>query len=73
MIPQLEADDYPGDQIGPRIRQEWQNLSEENRGLWEARYGEQMIEYEREMDHWKREQRRQANANGVGQGFAGGR
>ena len=70
MIPQLEADDYPADQINARIRQEWQNLSEENRGLWEARYGEQMIEYEREMDAWKREQRRLANVNGVGQGFA---
>lgn len=63
MIPQLEADNYPPDQIEPRIRQEWQQLSDENRGLWDTRYREQMMEYETEMDVWKREQRRLANLN----------
>ena len=58
MQPQLENDNYPDDQIGTRIQQEWDNLSAENRGLWDKRYEDQMMEYTAAMDDWKRLQKR---------------
>lgn len=58
MRPQLEADHYPHEQVQTRIDEEWRRLSPENRELWDQRYNEQMIEYEAEMDLWKRSQRR---------------
>ena len=64
MVPQLEADHYPQDQIHNRIRHEWTQLSQENRKLWEQRYNEQMSDYERDMDNYKREQRKYSNLNG---------
>lgn len=62
MRPQLEADDYPGDQIDSRIDQEWRNLSKENRELWDSRYAEQMMEYTQAMDEWKRHQKKVNNS-----------
>jgi hypothetical protein len=58
MRPQLEADNYPADQIVARIQQEWDNLSTENRALWDRRYEDQMMEYTQAMDEWKRLQKR---------------
>lgn len=60
MRPQLEADHYPREQIQTRIDDEWRRLSTENRDLWDQRYNDQMVEYETEMDSWKRVQRRLA-------------
>lgn len=60
MRPQLQADDYPADQITDRIKTEWQNLSQENRHLWDVRYEEQMVEYTHAMDEWKKTQKREA-------------
>ena len=68
MRPQLEADHYPQDQIGARIQQEWDNLSNENRGLWDKRYEEQMGEYTLAMDEWKRAQRRQQGSGSFSEG-----
>ena len=62
MRPQLEADNYPPQQIQERIEQEWRDLSPENRGLWEKRYQEQMSEYTTEMDVWKKEQKKANNS-----------
>jgi hypothetical protein len=59
MRPQLMRDNYPRDQMDARIRLEWTDLSVENKGLWEARYEEQMQEYERGMDEVRKWQRRQ--------------
>lgn len=67
MRPQLEADNYPREQIQLRIDDEWRKLSPENRHLWDERYNEQMAEYERDMDAFKREQRRRE----VGGAFRG--
>ncbi|RMZ82051.1 hypothetical protein DV737_g2168, partial [Chaetothyriales sp. CBS 132003] len=62
MRPQLEADNYDPDQIDTRIQSEWERLSEENRHLWEVRYQEQMAEYTRLMDEYKRQQRQQGGS-----------
>ena len=59
MRPQLRRDNYPPDQMDARIKLEWSELSAENKGLWEARYEEQMQEYERAMDEVRKFQRRQ--------------
>lgn len=71
MRPQLEADNYPREHIQGRIEQEWRDLSPENRGLWDARYEEQMREYEDQMDLWKRAQRRAGEGTPGGTGVAG--
>lgn len=65
MTPQLQADSYPPDEIIPRIKEEWANLSSEDRGLWEQRYEDQMMEYGHQMDLWKRGQRRSTGVNGT--------
>lgn len=62
MRPQLEDDSYPADQIDARIQQEWNQLSAENRGLWDQRYQEQMVDFTRDMDDWKRQQRQQGGS-----------
>jgi hypothetical protein len=62
MRPQLEADDYPAEQIDTRIDQEWRDLSNDNRQLWEKRYQEQMVEYTQSMDEWKRYQKKVNNS-----------
>ena len=62
MRPQLEADDYPLEQIESRIEQEWRNLSPDNKQLWEDRYREQMMEYTQAMDEWKRHQKKINNS-----------
>lgn len=68
MQPQLEADDYPPEQIGVRIQQEWDQLSAENRGLWDKRYEEQMMDYTAAMDEWKRLQKRQQQGGSFSEG-----
>jgi HMG (high mobility group) box len=70
MRPQLEGDNYPPSEIASRIKEEWATLSDENRHLWEQRYQEQMLEYEAQMDQWKRDQRLNPRPmNGVGGSF----
>ncbi|KIX05876.1 uncharacterized protein Z518_03849 [Rhinocladiella mackenziei CBS 650.93] len=66
MRPQLEADNYPPEQIPGRIQSEWDGLSAENRKLWDDRYQDQMREYTAAMDAYKRATRRE----GSGGGFA---
>jgi len=63
MRPQLEADNYPPEQIQPRIQTEWDNLSAENRSLWDERYHEQMREYTAQMDVYKKATRREGAAS----------
>jgi hypothetical protein len=72
MRPQLELDNYPAEQIAPRIREEWATLSDENRQLWDQRYQEQMVEYELQMDQYKRDQRGnpRTSMNGGGGAFS---
>ncbi|RMZ83092.1 hypothetical protein DV738_g1184, partial [Chaetothyriales sp. CBS 135597] len=62
MRPQLEADDYDPKQIDSRIQSEWDRLSPENLRLWEVRYHDQMAEYTRLMDEYKRQQRQQGGS-----------
>ncbi|RMD41659.1 hypothetical protein DV735_g3504, partial [Chaetothyriales sp. CBS 134920] len=62
MRPQLEADDYDPKQIDSRIQSEWERLSPENLRLWEVRYHDQMAEYTRLMDEYKRQQRQQGGS-----------
>ncbi|EXJ70336.1 uncharacterized protein A1O5_06404 [Cladophialophora psammophila CBS 110553] len=64
MRPQLEADDYPPDQIPARIQAEWDGLSADNRKLWDDRYEDQMKEYTAAMDAWKRATRREPSGSG---------
>ncbi|EXJ89154.1 hypothetical protein A1O3_02218 [Capronia epimyces CBS 606.96] len=64
MRPQLEADNYPQEQIPARIKAEWENLSTENRKLWDDRYEDEMREYQAAMDAYKRASRREASAGG---------
>ncbi|EHY57895.1 hypothetical protein ABEF95_005987 [Exophiala dermatitidis] len=71
MRPQLEADNYPEHMIDQRIRLEWENLSPENRKLWDDRYEDQMREYQAAMDNWKRATRREASGSGAGGGGGG--
>ncbi|KAI1623707.1 hypothetical protein EDD37DRAFT_434145 [Exophiala viscosa] len=59
MRPQLEADQYPPEQIPERIQAEWDGLSPENRKLWDDRYQDQMREYTVAMDAYKRATRRE--------------
>jgi len=66
MRPQLEADNYPREQIQARIDEEWRKLSTDNRALWDERYNDQMREYEQQMDDWKRAQRRFGDVTPVG-------
>lgn len=63
MQPQLEADNYPEAQIPNRIQIEWDNLSNDNRKLWEDRYQEQMREYTADLDDYKRALRSNASAS----------
>lgn len=58
MRPQLEADQYPSDQIDTRIEEEWKKLSDDNRQLWEQRYEEQMVDYQENMNDYNRARRR---------------
>ncbi|KAH0840910.1 hypothetical protein FOPE_06402 [Fonsecaea pedrosoi] len=64
MRPQLEADDYPPEQIPARIQAEWDGLSADNRKLWDDRYEDQMKEYTVAMDAWKRASRREPSGSG---------
>ncbi|KIW35241.1 uncharacterized protein PV07_01947 [Cladophialophora immunda] len=64
MRPQLEADDYPPEQIPARIQAEWDGLSADNRKLWDDRYEDQMKEYTAAMDAWKRATRREPSGSG---------
>jgi hypothetical protein len=65
MTPQLFDDNYPPDQMPAKIRELWDGMTPAERGLWEQRYQDQMIDYEKGMDEWKREQRK-VNSGGFG-------
>jgi hypothetical protein len=58
MMPQLIDDNYPREQMAAKIKELWDGMTTGERGLWDQRYQEQMLEYERGMDEWKREQRK---------------
>lgn len=64
MRPQLVADSYPAEQIEDRINAEWIKLSHENRGLWEQRYEEQMMDYRAQMEQYKPARRREQQESG---------
>ena|SRR4051812_42140567 len=66
MTPQLIEDNYPQEQMAAKIKELWEGMTPNERGLWDQRYREQMMDYERSMDEWKREQRK-VNSGG----FAG--
>jgi hypothetical protein len=63
MRPQLE-NDYPPADIPGKIQFEWENLSHDNRKLWEDRYLGQMQEYEAAMDAWKKARRDNTGSGG---------
>jgi hypothetical protein len=58
MTPQLIDDNYPPDQMSAKIKELWNGMTPNERGLWEQRYQDQMLDYEKAMDEWKREQRK---------------
>ncbi|KIW15702.1 hypothetical protein PV08_05752 [Exophiala spinifera] len=66
MTPQLAANGEHPDDIPDRIQSEWDELTPDNRKLWEVRYQEQMAEYTAAMDIYKRASRRDTSS-----GFAG--
>jgi len=63
MRPQLEADNYPASEIIARIHIEWDELSRENRKLWDDRYQDQMVEYTAALDLYKKASRREASSS----------
>lgn len=65
MTPQLARDNYGPEEMSEKILELWKNMENRDRGLWDQRYHEQMIEYEKGMDEWKRGQRK-----GGSSGFA---
>lgn len=58
MTPQLIDDNYPPEQMAGKIRELWNGMTPGERGLWEQRYQDHMLDYEKGMDEWKREQRK---------------
>ena len=71
MIPQLQADNYPPEDMDKRIKHEWTQMSAHDRHLWDQRYQEQMVEYEQGMDEWKKEQRRKQEIRNASAGSNG--
>lgn len=57
LVPQLEADNIPSSEIGPKIRETWNHIGEKGQDPWQKKYGEEMMAYERARDEWKRMQR----------------
>jgi hypothetical protein len=74
LIPQLQADNIPAVEIGPKIRETWNGIGEAGQEPWQRKYGEEMMAYERAMDDWKRVQREGSRGtkfvNGGGSGFS---
>jgi hypothetical protein len=70
MMPQLIDDNYPREQMAAKIKELWDGMTTGERGLWDQRYQEQMLEYERGMDEWKREQRKVNSALNYQEGVA---
>ena len=58
MTPQLVEDNYPPEQMAGKIKELWEGMTAGERGLWDQRYRDQMVDYEAIMDGWKREQRK---------------
>ena len=58
MTPQLIEDNYPQEQMLGKIKELWDGMTPAERGLWDQRYQDQMKDYERGRDEWKREQRK---------------
>ena len=65
MTPQLVEDNYPQDQMAGKIKELWEGMTAGERGLWDQRYRDQMVDYETAMDGWKREERKR-NSGGFG-------
>ena len=57
MTPQLIDDNYPPEQMPGKIRELWNGMTSAERGLWEQRYKDQMLDYEKGMDEYKRERK----------------
>lgn len=74
LVPQLEADNIPSAEIGPKIRETWNGIGEVGQEPWQRKYAEEMMIYERAMDEWKRVQREGSRGskfvNGGGGGFS---
>ncbi|KAF7505175.1 hypothetical protein GJ744_001165 [Endocarpon pusillum] len=74
LVPQLQADNIPPSEIGPKIRETWNSIGEAGQEPWQRKYREEMMTYERTMDEWKRAQREGSRGtkfvNGSGGGFS---
>ncbi len=74
LVPQLQADNIPPAEVGPKIRETWTSIGETGQEPWQRKYGEEMMAYERQMDEWKRAQREGSRGtkfvNGSGGGFS---
>lgn len=74
LIPQLQADNIPSADIGPKIRETWNEIGETGQEPWKKKYGEEMMAHEKAMDEYKRAQREGSRGtkfvNGAGGGFS---
>jgi hypothetical protein len=74
LVPQLKADNVLPAEIGPKIKETWNEIGEVGQDPWRRKYHEEMMAYEREMDEWKRVQREGSRGNkfvnGSGPGFS---
>ena len=57
MTPQLIDDNHPPGPMPGKIRELWNGMTSAERGLWEQRYKDQMLYYEKGMDEYKRERK----------------
>ena len=74
LIPQLQADNISPADIGPKIRETWNEIGESGQEPWKRKYGEEMMAHEKAMDEYKRAQREGSRGtkfvNGAGGGFS---
>jgi hypothetical protein len=74
LVPQLEADNIAPAEIGPKIRDTWNEIGTTGQDPWQRKYQDEMMAYERAMDEWKRMQREGSRGtkfvNGSGGGFS---
>ena len=68
-IRQGAMQDVPANQQKSKLQQMWQDLPESERKEWEQDYNEDMIQYEREMDEYKRARK---NGHSVGESTPSG-
>lgn len=72
LVPQLQADNIPGVEIGPKIRETWNEIGDAGQEPWQRKYREEMMAYERAMDEWKRTQREGSRGTKFVNGGGGG-